>query len=242
MKKIILISSLKVIGISILFFMLIYVGIRLLNFSNKVIDQISENFSSGKVVDKFYSYVEKIEGSNKLQVASIKTVDRFSKKDSQSILWNLISLPDVIIEIQVPVEYNYFVDLKDKWEFSWEESDSTILVVAPRINFFTPAVDISGMEIIERKSSVLRDVDKVKEDLRQELSEKLEVVARNKIPLIREIARSEVKQFLITWFNNSYFKNIKLGQVKLKLQFEDEIGHDKNEQKIILKNKIESQN
>jgi hypothetical protein len=222
MKKAIWISILKLVLFSFLFFLLIYVGIQFLKFSQKFINNFSEGFNSEKVVNEFYSYVESIEGSNKLHVASIKSVDRFSKKDSQSILWNLISLPDVVIELHVPVEYNYYVDLKGKWEFSWEESDSTIYVIAPEINYFPPAVNISQMEIFEKESSIIRDSERVKENLRKELTDKLDIVAKNKIILIREIARMEVSQFLITWFPKSNIKNIDSENLKLKLIFNDE--------------------
>jgi hypothetical protein len=242
MKKIIWALILKLVLISILFLILIYAGIQLLNYSQKTVDQIAGNFNSEKVEDEFYSYVEKIKGSNKLQVASIKSIDKFSRKDSKSILWNLISLPDIVVEIHVPVEYNYFINLKDKWEFSWDESDSTIYVIVPKINFSRPAIDISKMEIIEKESSILRDIEKVKEDLRRELTEKLDIVAEKKIPLIREVARKEVKQFLVTWFNNSNFKNIDLDRVKFKLKFEDEIISEENDPKILLNKGFETDN
>jgi hypothetical protein len=78
------------------------------------------------------------------------------------------------------------------------------------------------MEIFEKESSIIRDSERVKENLRKELTDKLDIVAKNKINLIREIARKEVSQFLITWFPKSYIKNIDSENLKLKLIFNDE--------------------
>ncbi len=242
MKKAVWTSILKLILFSILFFLFIYIGVRIVDYSKKAVTEISEKFNSEKVVNEFYSYVESIEGSNKLHVATIKTVDRFSKKDSQSILWDLISLPDVVIELHIPVEYNYYVDLKGKWDFSWEESDSTIFVIAPEINYFTPAVNVSKMEIIEKESSMLRDSEQVKEKLRKELSEKLLYVAERKKHLIRDVARKEIKQFLHSWFYNKYFKSNSNKQSKLKVIFKDEISSEDNNQKYFLNKQNEISN
>lgn len=223
MKKFLKAFPIKAVIILAILYLLILIGFAILKVSTDTLYNISTGFSSGKVLDEFNSFITKYEGSNKLQVASIKSLDKFSKKDSQSILWELISLPDVIIEIQTPVEYTYYIDLEGRWEFNWNDNDSSISVVAPALQCGTPAVDISNLEIIEKKSSILRDNEKVKNDLKKELSAKLNHVAENKIQLIREIAREETKTFLRTWFINSYFKDSSIKISKIDLFFEDEI-------------------
>ncbi len=212
----------KIIVIVIFFIALIYLLIYLLNVFSQNFSEISENFNSGKVVNDFRSYITKLEGTNRLQVASIESIDRFSKKDSQSILWNLISLPDVVVELQAPVEYTFFIDLKKQWEFRWEEIDTSIVVIAPALEIGTPAVDVSGMEINEKESSFLRDEDEVKEKLRLELSEKLKYSASDKIPLIREIARKEVRNFIGDWFVRFYFRNLEFSPEKISVYFSNE--------------------
>lgn len=225
MKKFLKAFPIKAVIILAILYLVILIGVAIVKVTTDTLYNISTGFSSGKVLDEFKMYVAKFEGSNKLQVASIKSVDKFSKKDSQSILWKLISLPDVIIEIQTPVEYTYYLDLKGKWEFNWNDNDSSITITAPAIECGTPAVDISNLEIIEKKSSILRDNEKVKEKLKSELTEKLAKIAESKIILIKEIARTEAKSFLTAWFVNSYFKENKFNPKKIDLYFADEISN-----------------
>lgn len=73
----------------------IYVIIYFLYLSSRTLLEISKNFCSGSVVNEFHSYVTEGKGLNRLQVASLKSIDTFSKKDSKSILWDLVMLPDV---------------------------------------------------------------------------------------------------------------------------------------------------
>ncbi|MFH1197967.1 MAG: DUF4230 domain-containing protein [bacterium] len=200
----------------------VYLVIYLLNMSSKAITDISENFNTGNVVNEFQSYVTKMEGSNLLQVASVKSLDKFSKTDSQSILWDLISLPDVVVELQIPVEYTYFIDLKEKWVFRWEEVDKSIIVIAPPIQCGAPAVDVSKMEITEKEGSFLRDVEEVKEKLRSELTERLKYIAVEKISLIRETAREETKHFVNNWFVKFYFKDSEFKPEKIVIYFSGE--------------------
>lgn len=209
------VSALVIIGV-------VYLVFFFLDLSNRKLKEFTESFSSGKVEEEFHSYISKLEGTNRLQVASIKSVDNFSKKDTKSILWDLISLPEVIVEIKAPVEYTYFIDLNRKWEFHWEEEDSTIKIIAPKIQAGTPAVNVSKMEFSEKKGSILRDVNEVKNQLKNELTEKLEYVATNKIILIKEIAREETEIFLRNWFLNYYFKESEYKPKKINIYFEDE--------------------
>lgn len=210
LKSILKTIFIKVFGLILIASLLIYILITIINFSENTLLKISEGFASGKVVDEFHSYITQIKGSNRLQVASVNSIEVFSKKDSKSILWDLISLPDVVVEIIAPVEYTYFIDLNEKWNFLWEENDTSIIIVAPQIKAGTPAIDVSKMEIIEKQGSFLRNVEEIKNNLRLELSDKLKFTANEKISVIRETARSEIKNFLLNWFIKYYFKDSKL--------------------------------
>ncbi|MBM4171732.1 MAG: DUF4230 domain-containing protein [Ignavibacteria bacterium] len=201
----------------------IFIVIHFIESSSRAIKEISENFESGKITTEFRDYVTEVKGFQRLQVASLKTVDIFTKLDSKSILWNLIDLPDVKIEIKIPVEYTYYLDLKDQWDLQWNEEKLSVKVIAPNIKSGTPAVDISKMNITVQKGSFLRDVESVKNELIGELSEKLAYLADKKIPWIREAARNETKEFINNWFVQIHFKD---KEIKPKLDsvfFADEI-------------------
>jgi len=201
---------------------LIFLVILLFNTSSKALKEIATGFSSGKVINDFHDYILKIEGSNRLQVASLKSFDSFSKSDSKNIFWDLIKLPDVVVEFQAPVEYTYFIDMTKKWEFRWKEKEQVVVAISPPLEPGTPAVDVSNMKIIVREGSFLRDANEVKEKLKNEMTGRLLQVAAEKIPLIRETARTEAKKFLQNWFMNFYFKNSKVKPKDLIVYFSNE--------------------
>ncbi len=186
------------------------------------ISEIAENFKSGKVVTEFHDYVTKIMGTQRLQIASLNTTDIFTRVDSKSILWELIDLPDVKIEIKLPVEYTYYVDLKEKWNFEWDENLMHIKVYAPKIKPNTPAVNISDMKVTILKESILRNVDEVRDSLFKELMPRLTRLAYEKIDLIRETARKEVSQFVSNWFVQAYLKDYDMKPKLISVYFEDE--------------------
>lgn len=196
----------------------------------KNVSDIAGNFKTGKVTTEFRDYVTEMKGLQRLQSASLNTTDIFTRVDSRSILWDLIDLPDVKIEIKLPVEYSYYVDFKDKWNFEWDENLMHINVIAPKIKPNTPAVNISEMSVTILKGSFLRDVDEVKDSLFKELMPKLVQRSYEKIPLVKETARKEISEFVSGWLIQIYFKDYKLKPKLISVYFEDEINQTgKNE-------------
>jgi hypothetical protein len=135
MKKIKYFFILKIVLSLVLIVFSVIIISQLFKRTSDSIDKIADDFSKRNVVNEFYSYITKLEGTTRLQIASIKSLEKFSKKDQQSILWDLITLPDVVVELEVPVEYNYYIELKEKWEFTWNDIDSSVIVTAPNIKF-----------------------------------------------------------------------------------------------------------
>ncbi len=211
------------VGISaLIIFGMVYVTIQFIQTPERAIKQIAEGFSSGKVTEEFRDYVTKIQGVNHLQVAKLSSLDTFSRTDSQKILWDRIGLPDVKVEIQAPVEYTFYLDLKDSWEFQWHDDEQAILILAPAIQSNTPAIDVSNMVILTEKGSILRDEDEVHEKLKQELTELSKQMAVEKIPLIREIARNETRQFIENWFIKVRFSDAAIKPHVQMVKFADE--------------------
>lgn len=186
------------------------------------LSQIAENFRTGKVVTEFHDYVTEVKGLQRLQVASLKTTDVFTRVDSKSILWELIDLPDVKIEIKMPVEYTYYLDMKSKWNFEFDESLMHIKVTAPQLKPNTPAVNVSEMKVTILKGSIFRNVDAVKDSLFKELMPRLNQLAYEKVDLVRETARKEVTSFISNWFIQIYFKNHNPKPKLISIHFEDE--------------------
>ncbi len=200
----------------------IVISIYFIDRSAGALSDMAEKFQSGKITNEFRDYVTQIKGFQRLQVATLNTVDIFTKLDSRSVFWNMIDLPDVQVEIKMPVEYSYYLDLNDEWRFDWNDKDKKVTVFAPQIKSNTPAVDVSSMSITIQKGSFLRDEEEVKEKLISELSGRLAEIAEKKIPLIRETARNEIRQFISNWFIKNYFKDSEVNPVIESVVFSDE--------------------
>lgn len=200
----------------------IVISIYFIDRTAGALSDMAEKFQSGKVTTEFRDYVTQIKGFQRLQVASLNTVDIFTKLDSRSVFWNMIDLPDVQVEIKIPVEYSYYLDLNNAWRFDWNDKDKTVTIFAPQIKSNTPAIDLSSMSVTIQKGSFLRDEEEVKEKLIGELSGRLLELADKKIPLIRETARNEVRQFISNWFIKNYFKDSEVKPVIESVVFSDE--------------------
>lgn len=201
---------------------MVYLLIYYINSSGDALKTVAESFKSGKVVTEFHDYITRIEGSNRLQVATLHSFDTFTKKDSRSYFWDMVKLPDVVVEFKAPIEYTYFISLKGDWSFSWDENSKGITVIAPQIEPGTPAIDISKMEIYEKKGSIFRDSEKVKQQLKSELSDKLNWAANEKIPLIKETARKQIAEFIQEWFIRYYFKDSEIKPERIDILFPGE--------------------
>jgi len=223
MRKSVRTKALVTIGVTaIIVGGIIFAMIYLIESPANALEKIATNFKSGKVVTEFRDYVTSVKGMTYLQVAKLNTTDVFSRTDSRKILWNWVGLPDVKIEIQAPVEYTYYLDLKEKWEFNWLDEEQGIIVIAPMLQPNTPAIDVSNMKIIREEGSILRDESEVRQRLMQQIMEISRSMAKEKIPVIRELARNETRQFIETWFIKVQFSNSKIKPHVKAVYFADE--------------------
>jgi hypothetical protein len=113
---------------------------------------VAEGFRTGTVTTSFASYATEVSGTTFLQFATLRQVEVFERKDTSSLLWGQLALPDVVVEARAPVEYTYYLDLNKPWTLKLE--GETILVAAPPIEFNTPALDTSALHFEVREGSV----------------------------------------------------------------------------------------
>jgi hypothetical protein len=189
--------------------------------------RIAAAFRTGSVTLEFRDYVTRVSGMNRLQVAALQSVDTFTRTDSTAIFWDTVGLPDVEVQIQAPVEYTFYLDLDEPWDFSWDERTQSIVVAAPRIRAGTPAVDISGMTTTVVRGSFIRDEAKATAKLREVMPELARRQAAAKIPIIREIARTQVRRFVEGWFVQVKFKDAAVRPHLQEVLFADELGTKK---------------
>lgn len=178
---------------------------------------IAAAFRTGTVTTSFSSYATQVTGSNRLQVATLQQHEVFERKDEAALFWGQLALPDVIVEARAPVEYTYYLDLKQPWSFVLE--GQTLLVKAPGLSHNAPAVDVSALRYEIRKGSMLRDEAAVIEKLRLGLSELSKERARRHVALVRDTARRQTEEFVETWLKARFSDG---GAVRARVSFADE--------------------
>lgn len=178
---------------------------------------IAEAFRTGKVTYAFASSATQLNGTSRLQVASLRQVELFERKDEAAVFWGQLELPDVVVEARAPVEYVYYLDLDAPWTFTLEGREVRVLAPAPAFN--APAVDASALEYRVREGSWLRDEEAALATLKAGLTELTRRRAREHLPLVRETARAQAERFVETWLRRSFDD---AGELRARVTFADE--------------------
>jgi hypothetical protein len=164
--------------------------------------QIAEGFRTGTVETTLKSYATQVSGTSRLQFAELRQLESFERKDSTSVAWGAIPLPDVVVEARGAVVYTYVLDLKKRWDLKLE--GGAVEVIAPAPEFSTPALDPSTLTFEVKQGSVLRDEVAVRSALQAGLSGLLEQRARQHIPLVRETGRKATEEFVRNFLLATY--------------------------------------
>lgn len=182
------------------------------------VKDVAQAFRAGTVTTSFVSYATEVSGSNRLQFATLKQMEVFERQDSVTVFWGSIELPEVIVEARAPVEYTYYLDLDDRWEFRLEHR--TIRVLAPEIKFNTPAIDASAIRYEVRAGSIFRNEQEVLSRLRESLTQASKYRARENVTLVREVGRRKTAEFVEKWLARSFTDD---EAYRVEVVFADEI-------------------
>jgi hypothetical protein len=158
---------------------------------------LAEAFRQGTVTTSFTSYATEVSGNSFFQFATLKQVEAFERRDTSTVLWGQLALPDVVIEARAPVEYTYYLDLNKPWSLRLESG--FVWVTAPRIEWNTPAIDASALHFEVREGSIFRDEVLARDRLQAGLSEMARVKARQNVSLVREVGRRKTEEFVENW-------------------------------------------
>ena len=177
-----------------------------------------DGFRTGEVETTLRSYGAQVHGTSRFQFAELKQLESFERKDSTSLAWGAIPLPDVVIEARGTVVYTYVLDLKKRWDLKL--ADRTVEVVAPAPEFSTPALDPSTLTFETKQGSMLRDEETVRKALQTGLAGLLDQRAREHLPLVRETGRKTTEEFVRNFLLSSY--NDAAG-ITVRVRFADEV-------------------
>ena len=178
---------------------------------------LAEAFHHGTVKEEFLSSGVKLEGTSRLQVATLQEHETFRRKESDTLIWGLVPLPSIVVQADVPVEYGYYLDFTGPWEFV--QTDGLVTVYPPPIQPQTPAADISKLTFYTLEGHIWQDDKAVRDRLQGSLSAALHDRAVEHVPLVREIARRQLQTFVEKWLAKSFSDS---GDFQVKVVFPEE--------------------
>jgi hypothetical protein len=180
---------------------------------------VAAAFRTGTIETTFVNYSTSIGGSKYLQFATLKQLEVYTRREAGSLFWGELELPEIVVSATAPVEYTYYLDLDDEWNFSLEEG--VLNVEAPQIRFNTPAIDASRIEFEVEESSVFRDEGAALERLKERLTSMSKRRALEQIALVRETGRREIQEFVEEWLAAGFSDG---GQYRVRVLFVGEEG------------------
>jgi hypothetical protein len=178
---------------------------------------VARAFHQQTIRQEFLSSAATLTGTSRLEVATLDEHETFRRKESDSIAWGIISLPSIVVQADVPVEYSYYLDFNGAWEFA--QKDAVVTVYPPPIQPNTPAADISKLTFYTLEGHIWQDDKAVRDRLQGSLSAALRARAAEHIPLVREMARRQIQTFVEKWLATAFADG---GQFQAKVVFPDE--------------------
>ena len=174
----------------------VYYGIH--KYQTRPMQNVFPELFTENIEYRFRSYAIQLTGKQSLYVAKLQQHETIERTSYASLLW--FNLPPMIVKVEVPVEYNYFVNLSGGWRF--EVQADTLVVSIPELGSSTPAVDIANLKMGIAEGGLLRNEKKALEKMTKELPGLLIDRAIANREVVREEARKSVEQFVRTWLGS----------------------------------------
>lgn len=144
---------------------------------------------------QFQSYAAKISAKQNLHVAKLEQVEVIQRTTQTRALW--LTLPKVVVRLEVPVEYNFYVPVSIPWKF--DRTASGLVVHVPELANATPAANISKMKLEVTAGNFLLNEESAKRKLQQEVHT---ILIENSIDYrekVRDEAREAIRLFVSSW-------------------------------------------
>lgn len=145
------------------------------------------------------SYITSANSTQKLVLFEVNAVEKIKRTESLNPLWSLISSAQLNVEMLVPVQYSFYIDLQDK--LSLEYQNSVLVVTAPSLMSSQPAPDISGISFSVKEAPFFYDVRKVEDQIRAKLTPYL-IERSESLKLTYEVEAAEsLKKLVKRWMS-----------------------------------------
>ena len=146
---------------------------------------------------RFHTYATQLTGKQSLYVAKLEQQESIERTSYAKILW--VNLPPMIVKVDVPVEYNYYVNLSSGWSF--KAFGEGLIVKVPELSSSTPAINIAKLKMTIEKGGLLRNEKQALEKMTHELPGLLVDRSIENRKLVREQARKSIEDFIRNWIH-----------------------------------------
>ena len=166
------------------------------------VSEVAQDFLTGDVTEHFVAAIPEIEGAGvgRLELASARTVETFTRTDERRVLWDLVSLGTSVSEIRVPVTYRYHLRLDADWQVEIE--NGVVVVRAPHLRPTLPAaIHTDRMEKRVDDGWLRFDGADQLTELERTITPRLTAYASDSrhLDLVRDEARRTVAAFVRGW-------------------------------------------
>ncbi len=159
------------------------------------------SFSQKKLKTSFVSYVSSVRGVKKIQLAEIQSVEVIERESKFSLFWNMIEMPDVVVQAKIPVFYSYYIDLSEP--MTLRQTQGELWVEAPALRANPPTADVSAITFEVKKGSFFRNPKPVIEEVRQKITPLLIESAEQKKSLVLESAKQQLQDIIQLWLSQN---------------------------------------
>lgn len=188
---------------------------KVIGTAGQTLATVAAAFNQGTITTAFVSYATTITNTLRLQVATLRQMEIFTRTQQLATAFGYVPLPDVVVEARAPVDYTYYVDLNGPWRFVLE--GHRVQVFAPPLQFNPPAVDPSAITYEVRKGYF--KTAEATESLKRSIASLVQWRAQQNIELVRAHARQQVAEFVERWLVRAYADG---GNYAVKVFFADE--------------------
>lgn len=175
---------------------------RLAHVAGDWLHRVGDKMQSRSIEETFREVVTRVistEG-DVLELATVETVETFTRADSRSLFGDLLYLGTTWSEIRVPVVYRYHLKLSDEWRVEVRGRQCRVLAPPPRPSL-PPALRTEGMEKKSDSGWLRFNAAENLAQLEKDLTPRLEKRAGDKrhLDLAREANRRSVAAFVRRW-------------------------------------------
>ena len=178
-----------------------FIGIAFVLGLKFVSTQGLKNFSQEKLSISFVSYMSSVQGVQKIQLAEIQAVELIERTSQYSIFWNMLKLPDVVVQARIPVSYSYYIDLSEPIQM--EIVDQVMQVQAPALKANPPAADVSAISFEVKKGSLFRNARPAIDEIMKTITPLLNQSAESKKTVVLEKAKEQLALIIKNWMLNN---------------------------------------